>query len=137
MTVDFEMHVMKTSNSTDPSQDAYCSSHAPSRDSHRTLPSTKSMYTQISVVKSRCGWASHGATRDSNDHSLAKDRQKKWPECAIGSINSHEISIDRGWENQPNSRGLYTYYKDPQKRWENNHPQKISRLLTLPEYKME
>ena len=29
---------------------------------------------------------------------------------------------NRGWENQPNSRGLYTHYKDSYKRWD-DHPQ--------------
>ncbi len=30
---------------------------------------------------------------------------------------------NRGWETQPNSRDLYTHYKDSYERWENNHPQ--------------
>ena len=34
------------------------------------------------------------------------------PKCAIGSINSHYFHIIGDGKNQPNSRGLYTHYKD-------------------------
>ena len=38
-----------------------------------------------------------------------------------GSINSHYFHII-GDGHQPNSRGLYTYYKDSYQRWD-DHPQ--------------
>ena len=39
-----------------------------------------------------------------------------------GSINSHYFHIIGDGKNQPNSRGLYTHYKDSYSRWD-DHPQ--------------
>ena len=48
------------------------------------------------------GWKNHPA-----QHSIADPVSR----CAIGSINSHYFQII-GDGHQPNSRGLYTHYKD-------------------------
>ena len=40
------------------------------------------------------------------------DGKRDWTAYVPGSIQLPLFPYNRGWENQPNGRGLYTHYKD-------------------------
>ena len=48
--------------------------------------------------------------KDKTGHSKSKEAKNGELDCFE---NSHSFPYNRGWENQPNSRGLYTHYRVP------------------------